>query len=458
MKPETIEQNIITARKKGYTDAQIKTFLQSKGQDPSIVDRTVTPGFVSGVKSAFAKRVDTASDAQLKDQSIASKAIQTVGQGAGFVGDIALEAVKTVTPAPVQETVKSGVEAVASTETAQNLAEKYNAFKTAHPEAAANLEATDLITSILPVGKGISTGVEATGKALSKGTEFLGGVMKTGAEGIKEATTAGLAPASIMQRVARIPKSKQANFEKLAGESVGDYLVKRGIFGDVDGITTQLYKNFSTTKNTADEALAQLPGLYRPAGVRSALKELLAREQRISSPGVPSKDLSRVAELAKKAEGEGLTMSEINEAKRIYERNVKVDYIKSQKTEDVARANTIDSSIRDWQRAKAEELGLKNLKEINKETQLAKQLLDDLGREYAGSAGNNAISLTDWILLAGGDPTAVGGFLVKKVASSKGIMSKIAEKLSGGAKKKLPEADFAPVISGYLDFLKSTGD
>ncbi len=241
-------------------------------------------------------------------------------------------------------------------------------------------------------------------------------------------------PAKIMQRVARIPKGAQAKFEKVAEESVGEYLVKRNIYGSVDDISTQLYDRFTKSKATADAALEQLPGVYKPPAVRTALDELFAREKRVSSDGAISPDLPSVKNLLMKFDRDGLTMADINEAKRLYERNIRTDYLKSiaTKPEGVARATNIDTAIRRWQFNQAEKLGLKNLPAINKETQLSKALMDSLGKEYSGQAGNNAMSLTDWIMLSGGDPTAISGFLVKKTFSSKVVQSAIAKYLNKG--------------------------
>lgn len=242
----------------------------------------------------------------------------------------------------------------------------------------------------------------------------------------------GSQPAKIMQRVARLSKNKQAKFEQTAGESVGEYLTKRGIYGDIDEISTQLYDRFTRSKNTADKALAELKGTFEPAPVKTALDELMAREERVSSEGAPSPIMGRVRQLSLKLKREGLDMSEINEVKRMYEKNNKMDYLKQNLPESVARANNLDSAIRAWQFKQAETLGLKNLPRINKETRLAKQLLDDIGHEYSGQAGNNAMTLTDWIMLSGGDPTAIGGFLVKKTFSSKAVQSAIAKALNKG--------------------------
>lgn len=268
---------------------------------------------------------------------------------------------------------------------------------------------------------------------------IIGGDIKTGANAVKDVTSHALGAvaekltpdaSNIMQRVARISKGKQASFESKAGESVGQYLDKRKIYGNVDQISTKLYDRFTKSKAEADAALASLPGKYKSPQVTTALDDLLAREKMVSTPGAPSSDLAKVTELVKANKTGGLTMSQINEAKRIYERTVRLDYIKQNLPEATARATNIDSAIREWQVTKAKELGFQNLTEINRETMLAKQLLNDIGKEYAGSAGNNSVTLTDWIMLSGGDPTAISGFLIKKGFSSKAVQSAVAKFVS----------------------------
>lgn len=275
--------------------------------------------------------------------------------------------------------------------------------------------------------KALQGGVNVAKRATSKAVDAGGDLTKQVTDVAR--AKAGSQPAKIMQRVARINKSKQAKFEKMAGESVGDYLTKRGIYGNIEEITQKLYQRFTKSKSVADDALAKLKGEFDPPPVKTMLDELYARELRVSSPGAPSPILGEVTKLIKKGRW---NMSEINQIKRLYERNVKVDYLKTTNPEGVAKATNLDSAVREWQFRQAETLGLKNLPKINQETRLAKQLMDDLGAEYSGQAGNNAVTLTDWIMLSGGDPTAIGGFLLKKGFSSKSVQSAIAKALNKG--------------------------
>jgi hypothetical protein len=246
---------------------------------------------------------------------------------------------------------------------------------------------------------------------------------------------------NIMSRIAKTTPSAQAKFEKLAGENQGQYLTKRGIFGDEESVMKQLYDRFSKSKSEADTALSGLSGRFKPQPLKSALDDLFEREIRVSAPGAPSSDLQRVTELRNKFDGAGLNMSEINEAKRIYERNVKLDFLKSQNTEGVARANNIDNAVRKWQFEQAEKLGLKNLPELNKETQLARQLLNDMGKKAAGADGKSAFDLSDIVLLSGGDPSAIAMFTTKKLLSNKKLQGQVA-KLFAPNKISEPSAQF----------------
>lgn len=308
--------------------------------------------------------------------------------------------------------------------------------------------------------EGIKSGVVKTaGRASSFAKDATSGLANTGDEILSKVKAPDvLNPESIMQRVARISKGSQAKFKEISGESIGEYLNKRGIYGNKEEIATKLYDRFIKSKQTADEALAKLGGEYKPTPLKTALKELIDREKKVSTPGAFSNDFNRIKELALKYKSKGLNMSEINEVKRLYERNVRLDYLKQNLPDSVARANNIDSAIRKWQFNTAEKLGLKNLPKINKETQLSKTLLDAMGKESAGSMGNNAITLTDYILLAGGSPQSIAAFFGKKLLSSEKLQSAIAQKLYKGDKMENVGAEFGSPKPDLEDFNKKYGN
>lgn len=112
------------------------------------------PGFLSNVATDFRERVNAAADSQIADQGTGSKILQTLGQGAGFIGDIGFDALKAATPEPVKEVASSAAQAVASTEPVQDITSLVSAWSQAHPEASKNLQAIVNIASLVPAVKG----------------------------------------------------------------------------------------------------------------------------------------------------------------------------------------------------------------------------------------------------------------------------------------------------------------
>lgn len=244
--------------------------------------------------------------------------------------------------------------------------------------------------------------------------------------------------AGIMNRVARLKPTDATKFENLAGQSHGDYLAKTGNFGSPDKIISTEAIKFAQTITAKDGALAKLPGLYKDGSITDALQGLLEKAKSTSGENIKSPYLSQVESWVAKNKSTGLTMEDINNVKRLYEKEVKLGYNKLTNGDKVAQATNIDSALRKFQDTTAKNLGFTNLPELNKQIQLSKFIIDKLGDQIVGKNGLNSIGLTDWVILAGGDPTAVGAFLTKKFFSSKGVQSKIAEMLSKGETKATP--------------------
>lgn len=159
----------------------LEQIFKAQSQKPSLdeifsIEKPKT-GLVEGIKSDFKSRVEKATQAQEKsisgEQSLGSGALQTVGQGAGFVGDILMQGLKAVTPQAVEDVAAKGVQKIAETKPVQDVATRYSDWANKNPEASANLEATLNLASILPVGKGITKG----GEAITSGVKKTGNVI-----------------------------------------------------------------------------------------------------------------------------------------------------------------------------------------------------------------------------------------------------------------------------------------
>jgi len=345
-----------------------------------------------------------------------------------------------------------------------------------NPEAAKKIEEG---AGVLAAGgeiAGSMLGARGVTQTLTKGTALTNKAASTGLQAIKEVTsemkgvtsikdavTKGFQPEDLMQRVARTSKGKQAKFQELSGgESVGQYLVSRDIFGTPDVIVDKLTDRMRTSMKTVDTGLAKItkPVSTKVPAIDEALKALVENEAKTTVAGVASRDGKIIADLVQKASTGKLTITDVNLLKRVYERNVKVSYNKLNNADGVAKATNIDTALRNLVESEASKSGFDGVGKLNKETQLARQLMDDIGAEYAGQAGNNAIGLSDMILLAEatGNPTAAAAFFAKRIGSSKSVMSSVAQRMATNpaTEKMLPTSNISKPqpLTGYLKFLE----
>lgn len=389
----------------------------------------VSPQAGEKVKNFLANHPTLAKIAQTITPDIA-----TTGQLAGGVQDVIGELISAVTPEKIKEWGAEKTQQVLKTALGQaglKTAEDYANFAEKNPLLAKNIEGIANIG--LTAGDIIGAGEAAQGlKTAGKGAlETAGEVLGKSKQVAKDAVSK-IAPTSenIMNRVARLKPSDATKFEKIAGESHGKYLERTGNFGTPDEIVSKEAQKFAQSVNEVDTAMEKLPGKYQTPELTDVLNTLVEKEKSVKSP-----DLDRVIELQNKEKAGGLDMKDINEVKRLFERKVKLGYSKLINPEKVELATNMDNALRKWQFKKADELGFENLGELNKQTQMSKFIIDKLGDQIVGKSGLNGMSLTDWIMLSGGDPTSIGGLITKKFFSDPGIQAKIAKMLT----KEIPE-------------------
>lgn len=236
-----------------------------------------------------------------------------------------------------------------------------------------------------------------------------------------------------LQNMNRLTKGEQAKFSSMVGESQGEWMNKRGIVAGGEDAVDQLANYFINNKKKVDEALLSIEGEYK-----NPFLDMMAKESAEFAENTLNKWAERMKGLAQKAETQGLTMSEINEVKRFYEQNNKFTYGKDITAgEKSVRATNIDNNVREWQIDLAEENGFTNLREMNKETQASKFLLDKLVKNTDWSFGNNFFTLTDYITavwLGSIDVTMLTWLIGKKALTSnwfRANYAKIINKING---------------------------
>jgi hypothetical protein len=207
--------------------------------------------FTEDVKQSFKTRTDALSEGYLRQQqgkqTLGESVIQTLGQGAGMIGDVAFSGASrlasAVTPdfieKPVVEAGKKLLTKAVSTPLVSKAVSGYQKFAESQPRAAANIEAVANIGSLLPIGKAGQVAGKVTGKTLLKSGQMVGKageVVSTKAAG---ATKFGISQASGLNRetIEQIIKNPQAftksTIDNLSRESFGKQ-VKQGIVNRIN--------------------------------------------------------------------------------------------------------------------------------------------------------------------------------------------------------------------------------
>lgn len=435
--------------KKLYGDGGLASFggietKQTKNQEPKLTEI---------VGQDINERVDRVGNIlNRKDTNVLEKGVQIFGQGAGLAANT-LEQTAMKVPGVKQtfEKVGEGINWLATSELSpiKHLGDIIGSNKTLQEvvrlyDTDKNFKDTvDGVTNIVRLGGDVDAAVNSANFAANVTNKVIRDIKtSTGKTSISETKTpiveepssvqtiAQNTSENIMNKVARLNPSDANKFEKLAGKTHGQYLVETGNFGTPDQIVTKEAIKFTQSLNSVDDALSKLPGRFKDASITEALKGLEQRASSVASGDIKAPYQSLLDDLIKKNNSVGLTMEEINQVKRLFEKEVKLGYNKLINADKVQQATNIDNALRKWQVGQAEELGFKNISELNKQTQLSKFIIDKLGSQIIGKLGLNGISLTDWIVLSGGNPQAIAGFLVKKFFSSKGVQANIAKLLN----------------------------
>ena len=227
---------------------------------------------------------------------------------------------------------------------------------------------------------------------------------------------------TIIQNNNRMTKKQQENFKKMSWDDQWKWMNDRNIRTQED-----LVDYFIESKNKVDDAMWKIEWQFTSKELTTVLDDSVDFAKKTEN-----KDLGRLQELQTKNANGWLTMQEINEVKRFYEKNNKFNYLKEWTAEKSALATNRDTSLREWQQKIATENGLDNLKELNKETQAAKFLADNATNWQSGIKGNNPISLTDWIVFAGDgiNSNSITGLVSKKILTAPRFQDKIVDVLN----------------------------
>ena len=247
------------------------------------------------------------------------------------------------------------------------------------------------------------------------GKDFVDDVSGVGTEikGFFDNKTQGIAT-KISNNANRFTKWDIEKFTKMTGETPGEWAINRWLTSVWDDAVEQAVKYYQASMKQADKWFESITWKFKDTGddyMWTMLGDLLERYEKTA---VWKEKLWEMTNLYNKYQTEGLTMPEINQVKREYQKNFKYSWVESG-SEWALRSTNIQNWVREWQFKLASENWFKNIAEINKNTQWWKAYADMLWKQVSWTQWNNPISITDWIALSGWNPGNIWMFLWKQV-------------------------------------------
>lgn len=236
---------------------------------PQYKDQVETPGFFSKVGNDLKERgssvVQTIKDVADRKINPASAGLQVAGAAAGALGDVIGQGLSSVASAVVPESVKEAGSKFASDvlqtdlgkkgiEMAKMGMDKYDAFKSVHPEIAKDLESAVNIAQFIPAYKG----AEMAASAVESGVKKV--AASEAAQTVKTLATEG--KDAVKKNIAQRAKDKLVQYVMPAlGTDEATKAAERGALKDAT-----LFNGAKITPQAADHAIADaVTGVVNPS-------------------------------------------------------------------------------------------------------------------------------------------------------------------------------------------------
>jgi len=192
--PSPVVPNQPTGSPAFVPDAPAPTQTKKKG-----IFSAISSGIGESAKKRFGQVKDTFQRAYEMKQNPLETAVQTVGTGIGFAGDIlgvtGIETLKAATPDFIEKGASEAGMALLKTPLGQSGlramqagTEKYDTWKKANPRAAANLEGVVNIASLIPVERLAAVGLKGTASLVKNAAKQVGesAVVQAGKEAVEQ--------------------------------------------------------------------------------------------------------------------------------------------------------------------------------------------------------------------------------------------------------------------------------
>lgn len=275
------------------------------------------------------------------------------------------------------------------------------------------------------------------GAAIDAGTLGLGRVAKPVFQALRPTAAKRLLRSNLALQNNQIRRIRKPN---IAGKDPEEWLLDRGIVGTREEVADQLQELAKTSKQSVDEGLSNITGTFSNKQADEMLDEII---ETLSKGDKPLRGQEAVVDVARQLRARPeKTLSELNAVKRLGDRTLNLFKVTGDVKESASKegiANMRDQ-LKTFIEREADRAGLPDIKELNKQTQVANDIIkaiDDTGgadllqrlstvTRRIGQAGSS--TLAGWAV--GGRLGAVAGLAGEELMSSPKVRAFILRRLA----------------------------
>jgi hypothetical protein len=452
---QDIQKKIELARKKGYSDEQIKTFLSSKGENPNVVVKT--PSFTESIAQDYNQRADkvgtilsrpVASITKNPVQSVidvATKGVQAIGQGAGGVANIIEKGVEKIPGVkPVLEKVGEGMNWVATSELSpvKHLGDILGESKTL--QEVTNLYDTDSefkdtidgVANLARLGMDVQ-GVLESGAYAKNVTNKIVSKLKTDVPKIPpEGGTGGLVKnikKDILPTTERFVNTEVTkaldltqgdvkNISLSTGNDVGEFIANKNLIGNtVEETTKKLDDFYKANYEQVRSEIGKVTKIYDKNQIpayQEALGEI--KKQVADKIGLTEVEAEVDTLLRKKK----LTLNDVQRAKELMDEHFSLYKMTGDVKEGVVKEGLVNirKELRSFIETRVKKETGVDIKPMNNNVMTARSINEAIAERSTRGLTRATISASDLIVfLTGSGFTPVGGaiaLLIKKIYQS----------------------------------------
>lgn len=239
--------------------------------------------------------------------------------------------------------------------------------------------------------EGATSGVGASA-AIGAALPWAGGLIRAGQKFLGKTI-----PERIYKGAIKLTPTQKKKIAEIAGENAEEFLIRNNITGSADEIASRLDEIATASRGQKLAQLSEAKGVFKNDKALQLADDVLKNLE--GAPGL-EEEYKLAKEIRKALKGKGASLAEIDELKTLWDRRgTKVVF--GGNARDTARAaglKKLRGGVQDLIEKEAEKLGIPNIRDLNKTTQIAKEIGKAITERGKAAGGNAPFSLADIVL------------------------------------------------------------